>query len=200
MVAVITIPLTLFGQNYYENWKLKTQTLLNVKGSYQSFEAPSELFSSYKNYSDSVDPDALEKIAPEIDKLSNGNNSTSFVLYNYLNHLQINSAISNLQYIRGFWTFSIENKGTMKVENLALFVPFDGYYELTQNEATQSATGKFDKNIDIGDVKPSNSVFIKIWSTHTSFEINGEPYFSNLEDKPKVTFENGYKLVDFSKK
>lgn len=199
IVLIVSIPLTLFGQNYFENWKLKTQTLLNVKGSYKSFEAPSELFSAYKNYSDSVDPNALEKVAPEIDKLNNGSTSTSFALYDYLTHLQINDVISSLTYVRGFWMFLIENKGTRNIEGLSLFVPFDGYYELAQNEATQSAIGKFDKNIDIGSIKPSNSVIIKIWSDHSTFEVNGKPYFSSIEDKPKVTFENGYKLVDFSK-
>jgi hypothetical protein len=121
LVCVVSgVILTLLGTSLYNSWQLKTQTLLSVKGSYYPFEAPSTLFTAYKNYSDSVNPSALEKIAPEIDKLSNGNNSTSFALYNYLNHLQINNVISDLKYINGFWTFSIENKGTMQVENLAL--------------------------------------------------------------------------------
>ncbi len=195
VVAIITITIPIL----HNLWLTKTQTLISIKGNYYPINLPTTLFDAQDDYKMNTSPDYLEKKFPEIKNIRSESDSVSFSMYKYLNDLGINNIISDLKYIRGYWIFKIENKGSKKVSDISLFIPFDGYFELAKNETDKIVTGKFDKNIEIGEIKPSNVVTIKIWSDRSALIIDRKPYFSSLQDKPKVTFENGYKLVNFGK-
>jgi hypothetical protein len=63
-----------------------------------------------------------------------------------------------------FWQFTITNDGSRQVEGLAMEVPFSGYYQIYRAGEIAKASRIHEKKIDIGNLPPTATVRISVWS------------------------------------
>lgn len=177
-VVVLTVVLTLVGRAAYDALILRSQTQLSLESNYYPFVLPEALRGA-------SDLQYQSKVERELSELG-------------IEELFVD--LLDLEY-EGFWTFLIENTGSKTVNDISLIVPFtssylEGYYELKENETIRSS-GSFNQTIEVGSIKPSGLVKVKVWTPNDPYRLRrGEPLFFEGRN-PRVTFDNGYKLATF---
>lgn len=89
------------------------------------------------------------------------------------------------------WTFTIKNTGTKPIEELALELPFDGYYETTfPNKEIKSKN--FKNRIELGELRPSYDITVYCWTEDELY------YPEQGEAKTRFTHKNGWFPVSFA--
>jgi len=196
VVGIIMLVLGLMANPIYQNFQTFQNTNLKIQGEYYTFRLPLPLNNFSTSYSDQIKSDRLEEIATDSGRLDLKQfEQYSFILNKYLRDLPAVESIREAQYYNSYWTFTLENKANSRIENVTLILPFSGYYEFISEESKTISSGTYENKIDIGNLKPSNVAFIRVWSSERVIINKNKPYF--LSGFPRVTFDNGFKLVEF---
>jgi len=204
-LVVLTVLLTLIGNSVYQQFQSRTQNKVRLVGKYQKFELPSNIKTERKGYNTAIDPDSLEKAIPQLKGLRDKDYSNiSFKLYTYMRDLTLPEVIDKTNQYNSLWFFSVVNNGGNKIENLSLSIPFGGFYEVLNNESeifkSGYATNFSGNKIDLGEIKPTEVMTVKVWSEKNAYLIDGLPYFSNDGERPKLIFDNGSVFAEFTTK
>lgn len=88
------------------------------------------------------------------------------------------------------WEFKITNTGNKPLEELALELPFSGYYAVSfPNDVIKS--GFFSNKINLGELRPSYEINIICWSSANYSYPEGD------EEKSRFTHKNGWFRIEY---
>lgn len=99
----------------------------------------------------------------------------------------------NIPVYKSYWWFSVTNTGSKPLEDLVLELPFNGYYSLNMTDKANYSS-KYSQRIKIGELKPSYSAQIKVWSKD---DVSLYPEFD--EEKTRFTHKFGWDKIDYPK-
>lgn len=112
--------------------------------------------------------------------------------------IQVKTDLEQLVKLRDYktqWNFKITNKSNKEVKDLRLEFPWEGYYSLysIDNVESSSNSGEFNRIIPIGNIRPTNSITLNIWSDDGYF-------FYDEYDQIKITYPEGFARISYPEK
>lgn len=88
------------------------------------------------------------------------------------------------------WTFKIKNIGNKPLEELALELPFNGYYKINFPDNT-TKEDSFSNKINLKELRPSYELFVTCWTDAESYDIESD------EEKSRFTHKNGWSSISY---
>lgn len=183
-VLIVIYTIIQIGQ-YYSSKEVK----IVAEGEYYSYDFPAKLEKDIdaKESNPRANPDEINKLLPQdlkdrdiiADKISSHLNGWDKPYFGF--------RIRNLQ---SYWKFVIKNEGNKEATDLKLELPFSGTYQISRTGEEEKGED-FTNIIPIGNIRPSNSVSVKVWSS--TYVQNG--YWR--DDEIRVTYPEGVIQVNF---
>lgn len=189
----------------YNNFLKRPDYAFDANGNHSVFELPNDLKMTLNEYINIL---AIDSALVENDnKLVKDPISSLAKLIqnqNYQGKLGINYKIPHYKNLfeakkvfheyKSYWWFTLTNTGNKPLEDLTLELPFDGFFLINlKNE--NDISGYYRQQIKIGELKPSYSVTIKVWSVN-EFDSS---YPEWDEEKTRFTHKYGWQKIEYPK-
>jgi len=205
---IIAIPIML-------SWFKSSEYKITATGDYFDFAIPSFLLNDLEKFDrdlwntkfgeefppvetkDQKDPSAKNTSSVKEEKALKQppNNSKNILIIHdvasYLYDKYPRDSINKLDNFKAYFQFSIENTGSREVTELKLELPFNGYYSLLR-KGEKPKSLLFVNNIEIGSLRPANSVTVVVWTNQI--------FFTSDVKKARVTYPNGVVDVEYPEK
>jgi len=88
------------------------------------------------------------------------------------------------------WTFKIKNYGNKPLEELALELPFNGYYKVKFPDNT-TKVDSFANKINLKELRPSYELSITCWTDNDTYDPESD------EEKSRLTHKNGWFSISY---
>lgn len=88
------------------------------------------------------------------------------------------------------WSFKIKNIGSKPLEELALELPFNGYYKINFPDNT-TKVDSFSNKINLKELRPSYEIFVTCWTDADSYDLESD------EEKSRFTHKNGWFSISY---
>jgi hypothetical protein len=150
-----------------------------AEGQFYRLVIPDPIIEDFKKKNERINANEIEKLLPE--KLE-GRYSVASGIADFINKDKSIITATELSNLSTYWEFQIQNNGSKESSDLKLELPIKGYYRI--NKRGESSTGgKFENIISIGNLRPSNSVLVLVWTNEFVSEYRAQ--------EAKVTSPNG---------
>lgn len=189
----------------YNNFLKRPDYAFDANGNHSVFEIPNEIKSILNEYISVLAIDSAlveddnklikESISSLCKLIQNQNYQGKLGIdYKIPHYKNLFEAKKTFHEYNSYWWFTLTNTGNKPLEDLTLELPFDGYYAVNmKNEKVIS--GYYKQQIKIGELKPSYSVTIKVWSLN-EFD-NSYPDWD--EEKTRFTHKYGWQKIEYPK-
>ena len=99
---------------------------------------------------------------------------------------------AQLNRLHSIWWFTIKNEGTKEVNDLTLELPFDGLFRIERSGEVPFFSD-FEKNIQIGSLRPSREIRIIVWSKQ---DVSYPWRLQSIKNETRITHPNG--IIDIT--
>lgn len=185
VIAILGIIPTIYG------WLFENDAVIEVKGEASNFYLPKPYISDIKKQKSPIYSTEIFNVIPEnterVNRSEIAEKVSAFLNKDKPNQTTLLDYPENLE---GYYELSVTNNGAKEAQDVNLEFPFDGFYEI--KDTNPEISGLFSKIIKVGNIRPSNTVIVLVWSSYAP-----ERFYFN---KIKVTYPNGSSKAIFAEK
>ena len=158
---------------------------ITAEGTFTKIVMPEPIINELRKQNEKIPLEEIAKLLPE--KWENRTSVASSIA-ELVNKQSSRDALFTLSRLDNFLEFNIQNDGGKEAFDLKLELPLKGYYTLSRR-GEKAVTGTFEHIISIGNLRPTNTVSIQVWS--------GDIFSEYYTDDAKVTYPDGVVSINF---